>query len=79
MTFTPQRLQDYIDRYPKLPALLLSGNVSFKVSKTILDLDKWQWDELYPKLLEDQIVQGKSSNMYCGTEQAVAYIKQKGY
>lgn len=68
-----------IQRYPQLPALLVSGNVSFKVSKTILDLDRWQWDELYPRLIKAKIVQGKSSNMYCGTEEAVQYLKEAGY
>lgn len=75
----PDELQEMIDKYPKLPALLLSGNVSFKVTRTILDLDKWQWDDLYPKLLEKQIVQGKSSNMYCGTDAAIEYLKGVGY
>lgn len=73
------RLEELIKKFPKLPLVLRAGVLSRKTARTVLDLDKWQMDDLYIALIEGGIVQGVSSGTFRATQATTQYLIEGGY
>ena len=66
-------------RYSKLPMVLQAGVLSRKTARAIMDLDKWQMDDLYVELLSAGIIRGVSSGTFRATDATLTYLTERGY
>lgn len=70
------RLDKLLDKYPKLSLILRSGVISMKMTRRLLDLDKWLMEDLYAELLESRAVKGVSSGTFRATPTTIAYLEE---
>lgn len=75
--FDAEKFDKLVAKYPKLPLLLTSGVISMKVSRNMLDIDRWLMDDLYLALIECQAVLGIGSSTFKATPAALAYIEER--
>lgn len=66
-----------IERYPELEVILLGGIVSCKTCRTILDIDRWLFDEVYAQLLLHECIIGVGNNNFRATPETVQYIRER--
>lgn len=72
-----EKLDKMLDKYPALEIILLSGMVSMKMCRELLDIDRWKMQDIYKELVLMQAVSGVSSSNFRAKEDAVLRIKQR--
>ena len=75
--FDKTKVERVLNRYPQLEIIMLSGAVSKKMCRELLDIDKWLMDELYKDLILAGAVTGVSSSMFKAKEDTVLLIRQR--
>lgn len=72
-----KKFETLLDKYPQLEIILLSGVVSIKMCRELLDIDKWLMQDLYKELVLMQAVTGISSSNFRAKPDAVLIIKER--
>ena len=67
----------YIEKYPELYQLLHSGVITQKITRTVLDIDRWLMEDLYLKLLLAGAVKGYASGSFKATEECLEYLERR--
>lgn len=72
-----EALDKILDEYPQLEVIMLSGMASVKMTREILDIDRWLMNDLYKRLVLAQAVTGVSSSCFRAKPDAIARIKER--
>jgi hypothetical protein len=72
-----EKFEKTLDNYPQLEIILLSGVVSIKMCRELLDIDRWLMNDLYKDLVLMQAVVGISSSNFRAKPDAIEVIKQR--
>lgn len=75
--FDAKKVNSILDKYPQLEIVMLSGMVSKKLCRELLDIDKWLMDDIYKELLLAGAVKGTSSSMFRAKEDTTQLIKER--
>ena len=75
--FDAGKFRKLLIKYPKLAIVLLSGVVSKKLTRTMLDIDKWLVEDLYAALITCGAVRGLTNATFRATKEAENYIKEE--
>lgn len=67
----------YLNKYPTLELILQGGIVSQKMTREILDIDRWLMQDLYKALLLAGAVKGIASGCFRATEEYLAYTERR--
>ena len=73
------KFDELLEKYPKLSLVLQAGVISRKTARTLMDLDKWQMDDLYVALLSTGTIRGVSSGTFRATPETLQYLTERGY
>ena len=70
-------IDKYIRQYPTLELLFQSGVVGMKLSREVLDIDRWLMHDVYKDLLLAGAVRGLASSNYRATDECLAYLQSR--
>lgn len=71
-------LEKLLTKYPGLDFLLLGGVVTSKMCRTILDIDRWEMQDLQKDLLMALCIKGINNSTFRAVPQVEAYIQERG-
>lgn len=72
-----KKLDELLDTYPQLEIILLSGMVSMKMCRELLNIDRWLMNDIYKELVLAQAVTGISSSCFRAKPDAITRIKER--
>ena len=72
-----ERLERVLERYPLLATLLLAGVLSFKMTRELLDIDRWLMQDVYKELILAEAVVGTSSSCFKATSSCILYLQER--
>lgn len=72
-----EELERLLRKYSGLDYILLGGVVGVKLCRTILDLDKWEMEDLKQALLMALCIKGLSNSTFRAVPKVVAYIQER--
>ncbi len=72
-----ERLEKVLERYPLLATLLLAGVLSFKMTRELLDIDRWLMQDVYKELILAEAVVGTSSSCFKATPSCILYLQER--
>lgn len=72
-----EKLNKLLDTYPQLEIILLSGMVSMKMCRELLDIDRWLMNDIYKELILAQAVTGISSSCFRAKQDTILTIKER--
>ena len=75
--FDRAKVERILNNYPQLEIILLSGMVSKKLCRELLDIDKWLMDDLYKDLIVAGAVKGVSSSMFRAKDDTITLIRER--
>lgn len=67
----------YMNKYPMLEAIFQAGVVSLKLTREVIDVDRWLMNDIYKDLLLAGAVKGLASGAYRATEECLEYIERR--
>ncbi|OQA51148.1 MAG: hypothetical protein BWY47_00195 [Bacteroidetes bacterium ADurb.Bin302] len=71
-----KEVDKFIEKYPQLKQLLRSGSLTPKVTRIILDIDRWLMEELYAQMLLAGAIKGYASGSFRATEECLEYLER---
>ena len=75
--FDKEKVIRILDNYPQLEVVLSGGMVSKKLCRELLDIDRWQMDDIYKELIMAGAVKGVSSNTFRAKEDTLLLIRER--
>lgn len=67
----------YLDKYPLLEAILQAGVVSQKLTREVIDVDRWLMNDIYKEMLLAGAIRGIASGSFRATEECLEYIERR--
>lgn len=71
------QLDKLLLKYPGLDFILLGGVVSVKLCRTILEIDRWEMQDLQTALLQAGCIRGLSNSTFRAVPAAEEFIKER--
>lgn len=78
LTFKPEMIEPLLQKYPDLIIALRAGVVSLKMTRELLDIDRYLMNDLYKTLMKAGAVVGVSSSCFRATPAMSEYLKSRG-
>lgn len=75
--FDKEKVNRILDNYPQLEVVLSGGMVSKKLCRELLDIDRWQMDDIYKELILAGAVKGVSSSTFRAKEDTLLLIRER--
>lgn len=75
--FDKEKVNRILDNYPQLEVVLSGGMVSKKLCRELLDIDRWQMDDIYKELIVAGAVKGVSSSTFRAKEDTLLLIRER--
>ena len=75
--FDKEKVMRILDNYPQLEVVLSGGMVSKKLCRELLDIDRWQMDDIYKELIMAGAVKGVSSSTFRAKEDTLLLIRER--
>lgn len=75
--FDKEKVNRILDNYPQLEVVLSGGMVSKKLCRELLDIDRWQMDDIYKELIMAGAVKGVSSSTFRAKEDTLILIRER--
>ena len=76
--FNEEKVRDLLTKYPKLVIAFKAGLISRRLCRDILEITKWEMDDLYIDLIRAGAIKVLSSSAFRATEETLEIIKQIG-
>ena len=71
-----EELDRLLAKYPGLDYILLGGVVSVKLCRTILNIDRWEMQDLQQDLLKAFCIKGLSNSTFRAVPKVEEYLKE---
>ncbi len=75
--FKPELIEPLLLKYPDLSIALRSGVVSMKMTRELLDIDRYLMNDLYKTLMKAGAVAGVSSSCFRATSAMLDYLRAR--
>ena len=75
--FDKEKVNRILDNYPQLEVVLSGGMVSKKLCRELLDIDRWQMDDIYKELIMAGAVKRVSSSTFRAKEDTLLLIRER--
>ena len=70
-------VEEIITKYPELGVVLRAGVVSIKLTREMLDIDRYLMQDIYKKLIQAGAVVGVSSSCFRASAAMLEYLKTR--
>lgn len=70
-------VEEIITKYPELGVVLRAGVVSIKLTREMLDIDRYLMQDIYKKLIQAGAVVGVSSSCFKASPAMLEYLKER--
>lgn len=70
-------VEEIITKYPELGVVLRAGVVSIKLTREMLDIDRYLMQDIYKKLIQAGAVVGVSSSCFRASPAMLEYLKTR--
>lgn len=70
-------VEEVITKYPELGVVLRAGVVSIKLTREMLDIDRYLMQDIYKKLIQAGAVVGVSSSCFRASPAMLEYLKTR--
>lgn len=70
-------VEEIITKYPELGVILRAGVVSIKLTREMLDIDRYLMQDIYKKLIQAGAVVGVSSSCFRASPAMLEYLKER--
>jgi hypothetical protein len=70
-------VEEIITKYPELGVVLRAGVVSIKLTREMLDIDRYLMQDIYKKLIQAGAVVGVSSSCFRASPAMLEYLKER--
>ena len=70
-------VEEIITKYPELGVVLRAGVVSIKLTREMLDIDRYLMQDIYKKLIQAGAVIGVSSSCFRASPAMLEYLKER--
>ena len=67
----------YFDKYPKFETFIGAGTISLKMSREILDIDRWLMYEIFCELVTAGAVTASGANGFRATKQLQTFLRER--
>ena len=74
--FNEEKVRDSLTKYPKLVIAFKAGLISRRLCRDILEITKWEMDDLYTDLVRAGAIKVLSSSAFRATEDTMNVIAQ---
>lgn len=78
IAFKSELIEPLLLKYPDLVIALLSGVVSLKMTRELLDIDRYLMNDIYKTLMKAGAVMGVSSSCFRATPAMLDYLRSRG-
>lgn len=75
--FDEEVVLKWFDKYPKLETFIGAGTISLKMSREILDVDRYYMYDMYLELVQAGAVTSSGSNGFRATKPLLAFLKER--
>lgn len=73
-----QKLERVFSRYPKMPGFITVGNISLKMARELLDIDRYEMRLIFLELVETNLIKVTSGcNSFRATPELREYMIQR--
>lgn len=76
--FNEEKVRELLTKYPKLIIAFKAGLISRRLCRDILEITKWEMDDLYTNLVRAGAIKVLSSSAFRATEDTMNIIAQIG-
>lgn len=76
--FNEEKVRELLTKYPKLIIAFKAGLISRRLCRDILEITKWEMDDLYTDLVRAGAIKVLSSSAFRATEDTMNIIAQIG-
>lgn len=70
-------VEEVLNKYPELGVVLRAGVVSIKLTREMLDIDRYLMQDIYKKLIQAGAVVGVSSSCFRASPAMLEYLKTR--
>ena len=70
-------VEEVINKYPELGVVLRAGVVSIKLTREMLDIDRYLMQDIYKKLIQAGAVVGVSSSCFRASPAMLEYLRER--
>lgn len=77
ITFDKEKVEPILKKYPDLVVALSAGVVSLKMTRELLDIDRYLMNDVYKALMKAGAVTGVSSSCFRATPSMLEYLKTR--
>lgn len=70
-------VEEILTKYPELGVVLRAGVVSIKLTREMLDIDRYLMQDIYKKLIQAGAVVGVSSSCFRASPAMLEYLKER--
>lgn len=70
-------VEEILTKYPELGVVLRAGVVSIKLTREMLDIDRYLMQDIYKKLIQAGAVVGVSSSCFRASPAMLEYLKTR--
>jgi hypothetical protein len=70
-------VEEVLTKYPELGVVLRAGVVSIKLTREMLDIDRYLMQDIYKKLIQAGAVVGVSSSCFKASPAMLEYLKER--
>ena len=70
-------VEEVLTKYPELGVVLRAGVVSIKLTREMLDIDRYLMQDIYKKLIQAGAVVGVSSSCFKASPAMLDYLKER--
>lgn len=70
-------VEEVLTKYPELGVVLRAGVVSIKLTREMLDVDRYLMQDIYKKLIQAGAVVGVSSSCFRASPAMLEYLKER--
>lgn len=74
--FNEDKVRELLSKYPKLVIAFKAGLISRRLCRDILEISKWDMDDLYTDLVRAGAIKVLSSSAFRATEETMNVIAQ---
>jgi len=67
----------YVEKYPELYQLFQGGVVTPKLTRAVIDVDRWLMEKIYADLLLAGAIKGYSSGSFRATDDCLEYLERR--
>lgn len=75
--FDEEVVLKWFNKYPKLETFIGAGTISLKMSREILDVDRYYMYDMYLELVQAGAVTSSGSNGFRATKPLLAFLKER--